>query len=58
MDMTKMLIDAYMKPLYDGNPQGTLLETIQAYEARITAFAKDNPGSIEPVMRDSPFREY
>ena len=56
MDMTKMLIDAYMKPLYDGNPQGTLLETIQAYEARITAFAKDNPGSMD-VVGDSGTRD-
>lgn len=56
MDMTKMLIDAYMKPLYDGNPQGTLLETIKAYEARITDFAKDNPGSMD-VVGDSGTRD-
>ncbi len=56
MDMTKMLIDAYMKPLYDGNPQGTLMEAITAYEARITAFAKDNPGSMD-IVGDSGTRD-
>ena len=56
MDMTKMLIDAYMKPLYDGNPQGRLLETIMAYEARITVFAKDNPGSMD-IVGDSGTRD-
>ena len=49
MDMTKMMIDAYMKPLYDMNPSGQLLADIQAFEKELYAFAADNPGAIDLV---------
>ena len=49
MDMTKMMIDAYMKPLYDMNPSGKLLADIQAFEKELYAFAADNPGAVDIV---------
>lgn len=49
MDMTKMMIDAYMKPLYDMNPSGKLLADIQAFEKELYAFAADNPGALDIV---------
>lgn len=49
MDMTKMMIDAYMKPLYDMNPSGKLLADIQAFEKELYDFAADNPGALDIV---------
>ena len=49
MDMTKMMIDAYMKPLYDMNPSGQLLSDIQLFEKDLYAFAADNPGAVDIV---------
>ena len=49
MDMTKMMIDAYMKPLYDMNPSGQLLADIQLFEKELYAFAADNPGAVDIV---------
>ena len=49
MDMTKMMIDAYMKPLYDMNPSGQLLADIQLFEKDLYAFAADNPGAVDIV---------
>ena len=47
--MTKMMIDAYMKPLYDMNPSGKLLADIQAFEKELYAFAADTPGALDIV---------
>ena len=41
MDMTKMMIDAYMKPLYDMNPSGKLLADIQAFEKELYALLEE-----------------
>jgi hypothetical protein len=58
MDMTKMIIDAFMKPLYDGNPEGTLLESIKSYEMRLTEYARNNPGVMDPVGDSGTRDEY
>ncbi len=56
MDMTKMIIDAFMNPLYNGGPQGTLLESIRMFEERLTDYAVKNPASMDPVG-DGGFRD-
>lgn len=58
MDMTKMIIDAFMKPLYDGNPQGNLLESIRAYEMKITQYKMQHPESMDPVGDSGTRDEY
>jgi len=56
MDSSKMLIDAYMKPLFDMGLSGTLLERAQTLEMKLASFASNNPGSMD-LIGDSGLRE-
>lgn len=56
MDMSKMLIDAYMKPLFDMGLSGTLLERAKTLEMELASFASNNPGSVD-LVGDSGLRE-
>lgn len=58
MDMTKILIDAYMKPLYDGGPAGALLDAVRKYEEKLAEFAAANPGSMDLVGDSGTRDEY
>ncbi len=52
----KYMLDAYMKPLYDGKPEGTLLESVKNLEQRLTEYADDNPSSMD-MVGDSGLRD-
>ena len=54
--MKQMLIDAYMKPLYDQNPTGELLERAKNLEAQLHAFGDQNPQSMD-LVGDSGLRD-
>jgi hypothetical protein len=58
MDMTKMMIDAYMKPLYDLNPSGQLLANVQKFEDALYSFAAENPGAMDIVGESGKRDEY
>lgn len=58
MDMAKMMIDAYMKPMYDMNPTGKLLEDIQAFERELYDYAGQNPGAMDIVGESGKRDEY
>ena len=52
------MLDAYMKPLYDTNPQGALLENIKALENKLTKYADDNPSCMDMVGESGLRDEY
>lgn len=57
MEMThKYVIEAYMNALYDGKPEGALLESVKAFENKLSAFAEENPKSSD-IMADSGLRD-
>lgn len=58
MDMIKILIDAYMKPLYDTNPSGNLLEAIQTFEQKLYVYGRANPDAMDIVGESGNRDEY
>ena len=57
MEMThKYVIEAYMNALYDGRPEGALLESVKDFEIRLSDFAEENPRSAD-IMADSGMRD-
>ncbi len=52
----KYMLDAYMKPLYDGRPEGALLESVRNLEQKLTQYADDNPSSMD-MVGDSGLRD-
>ena len=45
----KYMLEAYMKPLYDGSPEGPLLESVRSLEQKLTEYADENPSSMDMV---------
>ena len=57
MEMThKYVIEAYMNALYEGKPEGALLESVKDFEIRLSEFAEENPRSAD-IMADSGMRD-
>lgn len=52
----KYMLDAYMKPLYDGRPEGALLESVRNLEQKLTEYADENPSSMD-MVGDSGLRD-
>lgn len=56
MDITKMIIDANMQPLYMMKPEGAALEKVKDFERRLSEYASGHPGAADVVgeagMRD------
>ncbi len=52
----KYMLDAYMKPLYDGSPEGSLLESVKSLERKLTKHADENPSSMD-MVGDSGLRD-
>ena len=52
----KYMLEAYMKPLYDGSPEGPLLESVRSLEQKLTEYADENPSSMD-MVGDSGLRD-
>lgn len=52
----KYIVDACTKALYDGKPQGPLLESVKEFERKLTAYAEEHPKS-NMLLQDSGLQD-